>query len=318
MGRILTLGETLAVAWTDVGDPLRTAGTLRLSTAGAESTVAIGVSRLGRAVTWVGTVGADELGARIRRELAAERVDVGAVRVVPDRRTGLMVRDRRSSQRTIVTYYREDSAGSCLDASDVDAAFAGRPDIDLLHVTGITPLLSDACAGAIDRAVSLARSRSVPISFDVNHRRNLARSHGAATWARRLLASTDLLFVGDDELHLLTAASDPAAAARRILRQGLQEVILKRGAAGATAYLADGTEQSVAAVPVTAAVDVIGAGDSFVAGYLAARADGRPLPERLRWAVTAAACTVETHGDWEGLPTPADLERRSGPAALVR
>jgi 2-dehydro-3-deoxygluconokinase len=57
-------------------------------------------------------------------------------------------------------------------------------------------------------------------------------------------------------------------------------------------------------------VDVVGAGDSFVAGYLAAGAEGLPIADRLRWATICAACTVGTAGDWEGLPTRSEIEQR--------
>ncbi|MCQ0008188.1 carbohydrate kinase family protein [Actinomadura madurae] len=65
-------------------------------------------------------------------------------------------------------------------------------------------------------------------------------------------------------------------------------------------------------------LDVIGAGDSFVAGYLAARGHGLPIPERLRWGTICAACTVGTRGDWEGLPTLSELESRMEIHTTVR
>jgi 2-dehydro-3-deoxygluconokinase len=75
MATLLTLGETMGVAATSPGSPLRTATQLRLSTAGAEATVAVGIRRLGHTAVWVGTVGADEIGCRVVRELTAEGVD---------------------------------------------------------------------------------------------------------------------------------------------------------------------------------------------------------------------------------------------------
>ena len=64
--------------------------------------------------------------------------------------------------------------------------------------------------------------------------------------------------------------------------------------------------------------DVIGAGDSFVAGYLAARCDGLDIEQRLSWATICAACTVGTHGDWEGLPTRSELRTRARIGLTVR
>jgi 2-dehydro-3-deoxygluconokinase len=315
MSRLLTIGETMGVAATRTGDPLRTARELRLSTAGAESTVAIGMCRLGHDAAWVGVVGDDELGARVRRDLAAEGVDVRFVRTDPDHPTGFMIRELPVAGLTRVTYYRRNSAGSRLSPADVEAAMAAGAD--LVHLTGITPALGGDCAEAVRRAAELARRAGIPVSFDVNHRSTLPGSRYAASFARELLPSIDILFVGDDELAVVTDETNPERAARALLRRGPTEVVVKKGADGAVAATADGDLVTHPALTVPVA-DVIGAGDGFTAGYLAARCDGRPVQDRLRWANTAAACSVSTHGDWEGLPTRATIEHHSGRPATVR
>jgi len=164
-------------------------------------------------------------------------------------------------------------------------------------------------------AFELARDRGVVVSFDVNHRRTLPGSARSAERARRTLASTDILFVGDDELNLLTDETDARRAADELLGTGPGEVILKRGANGASAFFADGSEAHAPAASVSVA-DVIGAGDSFVAGYLAARAEGLDAECRLVWGNACAATTVATHGDWEGLPTRAMLEHAGRPTIV--
>jgi 2-dehydro-3-deoxygluconokinase len=315
MTRVLTLGETMGVAVTAPGRPLRIADTARLHIAGAESTVAIGLRRLGVHSGWLGVLGDDEFGARIRRELSAEGVDVGYVRVDESAPTGFMLRELRTAELTRVTYYRQDSAGSRLSPADVDAAFDGFAP-DLVHVTGITAALSPDAAAAVRHAVQRARAAGVEVSLDVNHRPSLPGSAEAAAITRHLVAGVDVLFVGDDELHVLTDERDPGRAAAQLAAHGPREVVVKRGRAGALAVAA-GERHDIDALPV-AAVDVVGAGDSFVAGYLAARATGQPMAERLRWGTICAAFTVGTHGDWEGLPSRTELERFDGTAGTVR
>jgi 2-dehydro-3-deoxygluconokinase len=310
VSRLLTIGETMGVAVTQPGDALRTARDLRLSTAGAESTVAIGLRRLGHEAVWVGVVGDDELGARVLRDLAAEGVDIRCARVDPDRPTGFMIRELRTAEYTRVTYYRERSAGSGLRPDDIDAALKANPHLDLVHLTGITPALSESCAEAVRHLVGGARHAGIPIAFDVNRRSTLPGSAGSAAFARELLPEIDVLFVGDDELAIVTDETDPQRAARELAARGPAEVVVKRGAHGALAATADGGAAEHPALPVRV-VDVVGAGDAFTAGYLAARCDGLALIERLRWATIAAACTIGTRGDWEGLPTRADLHRRA-------
>ncbi len=314
MARLLTLGETMAVLATSTVEPLRTARELRLSTAGAESTVAIGFRRLGHDARWLGVVGADELGLRVRRDLAAEGVDVSFVRDHPDAPTGLMLRERRAGELTRVHYYRRGSAGAELDPADVTAAaFDG---VDLLHLTGITAALGDRPRAAVDLAVTMAAERGLAVSYDVNHRSRLGSADDARARATRLLPVLDVLFVSTDDLALLTDADDPVTAARSLLAEGPAEVVVTRGAAGAVAVTRDGAVERCMAVPVPA-LDPVGAGDSFAAGYLAARCDGRPLAARLADGAACAAFTVSTPGDWEGLPTRAELGLLGGPAAGV-
>jgi 2-dehydro-3-deoxygluconokinase len=310
--RVLTFGETMGLVVTPRGESLREAATARLRTAGAESTVAIGLRRLGVTVSWAGVVGADGVGERVLRDLRGEGVDVSTVRVEPSAPTGLMLRELRPTS-TRVTYYRDGSAGSTISARDVDAAFdAFGPD--LVHVTGITAALSGSAESAVRRAVERAHQEGVVVSLDVNHRPSLPGSARGAAVVASLLPLVDLLFVGDDELSALDAhldgERDPEKAARLLADAGATEVVLKQGDSGALAHVAGSTHRVGAErVPV---VDVIGAGDSFVAGYLAALLASADVAERLRWGTVAAACTVASPGDWEGLPSRDELARYRG------
>jgi len=194
---------------------------------------------------------------------------------------------------------------------------SANPDVDLVHLTGITPALSQSCAEAVGRAVELAQAAGVPISFDVNYRSTLPGSAASAAFVKELLPEIDVLFVGHDELALVTEQEDAERAARDLLTRGPDEVVVKQGSNGALAATADGHLVTHPALQVRV-VDVIGAGDSFTAGYLAARFDGLAPMERLRWGTIAAACTVGTHGDWEGLPARADLRRRGAGSITIR
>jgi 2-dehydro-3-deoxygluconokinase len=315
MTRVLTFGETLGGAVTGPGQPLRTAATARLHIAGAESTVAIGLQRLGIAAGWVGVVGADEVGARITRELAAEGVDIRSVRVDAGAPTGFMLRELRTAEIARVTYYRTRSAGSRLSVADVDAAFAAVTP-ELVHVTGITPALSSAAADAIRQVVRCARAAGALVSLDVNHRPSLPGAADAAAVVRELLPDIDVLFAGADELGAVVDEDDPERAAAALTAAGPGEVVVKLGADGALARAGDSVTR-ISGLAVTVA-DVIGAGDGFVAGYLAARLSQLPVADRLRWGTVCAAFTVGTHGDWEGLPTRAELETFDGAAVTMR
>jgi 2-dehydro-3-deoxygluconokinase len=306
---VLTVGETLAVAAAPRTGPLRMARTLELSIAGAESNVAIGLSRLGFAVAWVGRVGADELGALIVERLRAEGIDSAAVRTDSAAPTALMLKERRTAGVTRVQYYRTGSAGSRLAPSDVDEGLIAAAR--LVHLTGITPALSASARDTVRHVVKVAGAKGVPVSFDVNYRTRLWDATSAAAELSVLAAQAAIVFAGEDELPLVTGGACGPDAARELARKGQvssgpREVVIKRGSRGAAVYTADGAAYEHPALPVTA-VDPVGAGDAFAAGYLAGFLNGQGPQARLSLGCTLGAFAVSSAGDWEGLPKPDEL-----------
>jgi 2-dehydro-3-deoxygluconokinase len=299
---VVTLGETMGLFTATSSGDLAHAADFRLGIGGAESNVAIGLARLGVPAAWIGRVGDDEVGGLVRRELRAEGVDSRVV-VDPGARTGLMVKTSRTVHHTRVTYYRAGSAGSRLAPGDVDAALVAGAD--LLHVTGITPALSTSAAAAIDHAVAVARDAGVPVSFDVNHRSALWEAARAAPVYRALASRATVVFAGLDEAALLVAGSTVRDLAAGIADLGPAQVIVKLGAEGCAA-LVDGEFTILPAIPIDP-VDTVGAGDAFVAGYLAEWLAGSPVTTRLDTAVRAGAFACLGEGDWESLPTRDDL-----------
>ncbi|HXC83084.1 MAG TPA: PfkB family carbohydrate kinase [Trebonia sp.] len=93
--------------------------------------------------------------------------------------------------------------------------------------------------------------------------------------------------------------------ARRLAGEGARTVVVRRGAAGAFS-VAGGTVFRQPARPVTA-VDPVGAGDAFTAGYLCALLDAAGEQARLALGCAVGAHAVTIAGDWEGLPTKEDL-----------
>ena len=299
---LVTLGETMALFRPEAVGALAQAGSFGLSIGGAESNVAIGVARLGGSAAWIGRVGADGLGQRIERELHAERLEVHAV-VDPEARTGLMVKERRTPASTSVLYYRAGSAGSRLEPADLDAELIRSARV--LHVSGITPALSASAAATVHAAVDLAVEAGVTVSFDINHRASLWTEDAAAREYLAIAARATILFAGDDEARLIVDGGEPRELAARLAALGPNQVIVKLGARGCHALI-DGAEHDLPAIPIDP-VDTVGAGDAFVAGYLAELLVDAPAQQRLATAVRCGAFACLGIGDWESYPTRAEL-----------
>jgi 2-dehydro-3-deoxygluconokinase len=307
MSTVVTMGETMALMKADTPGPLAHSRSVGIGMGGAESNFAIALSRLGVAVTWAGRVGGDSLGELVLRELRAEGIDVHGI-VDPQAPTGLMIKERRTSEQLKVWYYRSGSAGSRLQSRDVpeEKIRAAR----LLHITGITPALSASAAAAVELAVSIAHNAGTLVSLDLNYRAALWSRQEAGELYRKLLPQVDLVFAGDEEAMIALGLDQsqphpPLDLARRLAALGPRHAIVKLGPQGAVAVV-DEVEHTQAAVPVNV-VDTVGAGDAFVAGYIAELLAGETLEQRMRTAVRTGAFACQVPGDWEGMPRRGEL-----------
>jgi 2-dehydro-3-deoxygluconokinase len=337
---VVAIGESLGLLVPDRPGRLAHVPHLRLGFGGAESNVAIGVARLGGRSAWVGRIGGDGLGELITRGIRAEGVEVHAS-VDPDAATALMIKERPRPGSSRVTYYRSVQAGSRLAAADIPDGVIERAAI--LHVTGISAGLGAGPLAAVHAAIDRAKAAGVTVSFDVNHRsalwRNVGDGNGSGNASnggngngngngssgngsgardagdayRELAARSDIVFAGDDEAALFTGRRDPHEQLDAIRALGVACAVIKLGEHGAIA--SEGEMVSARDAVRVDVVDTVGAGDAFVAGWLAETAAGASLEQRLEMAVQcgALACTVD--GDWEAAPNRADVAALATPGA---
>ena len=314
MTQVVTLGECLIAFVATAPGPLGEATTFERFVAGAEANVAVGLARLGHPVSYIGRVGADGFGDAIRRRLLGEGVRAVDLVTDDDATTGLMFRERRVLGPAQVVYSRRGSAGSRITAADVDRAAAGGAfdGARWLHVTGITPALSDDARAATERAIDHGRGAGCAISLDLNLRRRLWSDEAAAPVLRTLAGRIDVLLGSPDELAVVTGLAhdeDPATLARAAIALGPTTVVAKLGADGALALERDGQDLPVArsGIPLPVVIDPVGAGDAFCAGFIAARLDGTDLAEALEIANACGAAAAAALGDQSGLPDRASL-----------
>ena len=295
---VVTVGETMVLGIPPRPGRLRHATGLELKIGGAESNLAIALSRLGLRAGWASYLGDDEMGQLVLDRVRAEGVDTSQVRRVKDYPTGLYLREQVGADIRVY-YYRQGSAASTMPPEAFDPGYLSGAKF--LHLTGITPALSEDCRAFVLWA---ARKAGTRVSFDVNYRSKLWESGRAREFVEEILPHVDLLFVGDEEARALWGRDDEALA-RELARRGPEEVILKRGKEGSLALVGDEVLDHPS-FEVTE-VDSVGAGDAFAAGYLAGHVWDLPPEEHLRVANAMGALSVATLGDYEGLPDRDEL-----------
>lgn len=301
----VTCGEAMLLMLADPGIPLDRAAGFRRSVAGAESNVAQGLARLGHWARWIGRVGDDPAGEAVLRELRADGVDVSCAEMDPEAPTGLLLRDSHPRRPIDVQYYRKDSAASLLGPEHVPAEALGGARV--VHVSGITPMLSESAERATWALVERARAAGAAVCFDPNVRSKLGTGHEWIRTAGPLLREADLVLAGEDELELLLGGGAEECAKALLQLGRARTVVVKRRDRTAVALTAEGRlEQPHFEVP---AVDPVGAGDAFAAGWLSAWLRGRDPQRALAEAACVAALVVQAPADTDGLPTAAARDR---------
>lgn len=305
---VVTLGEALVAVRPTDATPALHAARFALAATGTEVNVALALSRLGHRTAFIGRVGDDTSGRRIRRTLQADGVDTTGLRTDRSAATGLLVRDVAGQRPTTVDYHRTGSAGARLEPEDVDGSLIA--EARFLHVTGLTCGLSTTAARAVEHAMLLAAQAGTAVSLDPNLR---SRLHPPEVWRRLvgpLLSRAQLVIGSGDELGVVTDARDPRQAIGRLLSAGVRTVVM-RGGTEPTHVVT--TEQRVQ-VPVQPVdpVDPVGAGDAFAGGLLSGLLDDLDLADAVARAHAVARRCVQVAGDTEGLPSRDELAREDG------
>jgi len=282
---ILSFGETMAMFVAEQAGDLASVGQFHKRIAGADSNVAIGLSRLGFNVAWLSRVGDDSLGRFVLDTLRNEGLDCNHVAIDPLHPTGFQLKSREDAGADPqVEYFRRGSAASHLSVAAISPELLQARH---LHATGIPPALSDATRDLSRQLMTQMREAGRSVSFDPNLR--------PALWTNGL-----------SEGRLLTGFDDPADIAAFYLDQGVEAVAIKLGAHGAY-YRTQLDQGFVAAVPVTNVVDTVGAGDGFAVGMISALLENLSFAQAVQRGNWIGSRAVQSRGDMEGLPTRADL-----------
>lgn len=305
MPDVLCLGETMTLVAPVDATPLTDAELFTLHIGGAESTVALYLSELGHDVAWASAVGNDPLGKRLVAEVGSHGVDTSLVRFLDEAPTGVYFKDPDDGATT-VHYYRRGSAASTMSP----AFLRGLPlrDVPMVHVSGITPGLSETCLAMMHALFEICIGSPTRISFDVNYRPGVWGTERASAILLDFARRADVVFVGRDEAAALwdTADADSIAALINSAAHRVQTLVIKDGGIGATEMTARAT--TFVAAQAVDVVEVVGAGDAFAAGYLSGLLDGKDAHARLSMGHALAARALSSINDF----VPAATAHRPG------
>lgn len=301
---VVTIGETMVLFTPESVGSFRHANKFEKTLGGAESNVAIALSRLGHKAGWISRLGNDDFGMYVRNYIRGEGVDTSQVIFDQNHQTGVFFKERKSLGEPKVFYYRKHSAASQLQPSDINEDYIAKARY--LHITGITPALSETAQETILHAISLARKNHLTVVFDPNIRLRLWSKEEASKVLNSIAQMCDIVLPGVEEGKILTGETEPELIAAALLKGETKCVVVKNGAKGVY-YKTIDEDGHVPGVVVEKVIDPIGAGDGFAAGLLSGLIQNLSISESIRRAHQVAAYALSVPGDVEGYPSLAEL-----------
>ncbi len=302
---VVTLGETMLRLTPPNLRRLEQATTLEVEVGGTESNTAIGLSRLGLNVSWLSRLTDNPLGRLIASTIAAHGVDITHVSWTTADRVGILFFEMGKAPRSSrVLYDRRQSAVSRMQPADLPQDLF-RPDgARLLHTTGITLALGQRLTNTAHRALQLAKTAGWLVSFDINYRHTLWEPSQARQGCQVYAEAADILFIprGDACLLFDLDTDMPTETILASISSAYPQatIVLTLGADGALGQEPGRDVIHQAAYPAEA-VDRLGGGDAFAAGflygYLTTTEASHRLPTSLRWGAATAALKYTIPGD---------------------
>lgn len=244
------------------------------SPGGVARNVAENLSRLGRSVRLVGAVGHEPDSEQVLELLVDAGVDVT---------------DVRRTRETIGSYTAIlDPAGELVvGVADMAATESLAPSDLPGEVTGVEFVVVDANLrrDTVLAALGLAAAAGIPAALDPVGAAKAARLGGSEPMPLHTFTPTR------DELAAFAGTGDLDAGLARAHDRGIALVWLREGPAGSRLFTADAAPVAIPAHTGTV-VDVTGAGDAMLAGYVHALLDGETPDGAARYGAAAAALTI--------------------------
>jgi len=296
---VTTIGEGQLRYSVPAGTRLDRMTSLDVFVTGTEANVTCLLSSLGWRCGWISSLPDTPLGHRVANEFRLAGLDLSAVIWSDTHRLATYYVEYANPPRnTRVLFDRSNSCFTNLTCEQIDWDYL--LNTRLLHLSGLSVPLSPSVHSIIVEAMRLAQTKDIPVSFDMNYRRNLWPSESAAETVRPLLAAVDLLFFSrSDARQIFGIDGSPEEIV-------LQLADLTRAPFVVTSLSHEGLigwdRQQFVRQPArdVKIVDRIGAGDAMVAGVLHGWLQG-DFAKGIRYGALTAALALSQYGDQVGI-----------------
>lgn len=287
---------------------------------GGEANVCVSCARFGLPSRFLSAFPKNALGEKAAELLRGQNVDTSCI-YWGEGRLGIYFLEKGANQRgSTVIYDRDDSVISHAKPTDFDFDKTFQ-DAEWLHISGITPALSQDAADLTLSVVLEAKKRNVKISCDLNYRKKLwAYGKKASDIMPNIVKNVDLLIANEEDIQLSLGMELAADVTKGHLEPQdykplLQEVLRQypnvKAVATTLRESINANHNNWSAVlyqnetlyiskkyMITNIVDRVGGGDSFAAGLLSGLHFFDDPQKSLEFAVAASCLKHSIEGDW--------------------
>jgi 2-dehydro-3-deoxygluconokinase len=301
VANVLLIGEAIDLLIAETVGPLEEVECFTRKLAGAEVNVCFGLARLGHEVNFITRIGSDPFGYYVKSTLEHEGINTDLVTFDDSFLTGSMLKGKVLEGDPPIAFYCKGSAASKMTPELIEDLDLTR--IDLVHITGVLPAISNTCRLATKHLMVRAKEAGIRLSFDPNLRPTLWENYDIMVKEiNDLTKLADIVLPGLEEGLTLTGSNDPAKIADFYQNLGAKQVVVKLGPKGA--YMREGElSHIIPGFTVQNIVDTVGAGDGFAIGVISGIVEGLPLPDAVRRGNAIGAIQIGHISDNEALPT---------------
>ena len=289
-----------------IGSRLEDVASFAKSVGGCPANIAIGTARLGLKSGLITRVGDEQMGRYVKEQMAREGVALDGIVTDPARLTSLVLLSVENDRTFPLIFYRDNCADSALSETDIDEGFVARSAAVLVTGTHFSKPHTDA---AQRKAMRLAKAGGAKVILDIDYRPNLwglaglgageeryIKSDHVSTHMKSILPDCDLIVGTEEEVHIAAGTEDTLEALNIIRSLSKAVIVLKRGPMGCVVYpeaIPDSLDKGIVGKGFPIEVyNVLGAGDSFMSGFLRGWLRGEDHATSATWANACGAFAV--------------------------
>lgn len=305
-----------------IGDRLEDVSSLSKYIGGSSTNIACCSSRMGLSTALITRVGNEHMGQFIREQLQREGVDTRNVLTDPNRLTALVILGIKDRDTFPLIFYRENCADMAITVDDLDEDLI--TNAEALLITG-THFSTESIYATSKAALGMARNAGVKTVIDIDYRpvlwgltsmgdgetRFIANDQ-VSRHLQGILSEFDLIVGTEEEIHIAGGSTDTLSALKTIRSISDGVIVLKRGPYGATVFdgaIPEHIDEGITVEGVQVEVlNVLGAGDAFISGFLRGWLNHEGYEQALRYANACGALVVSRHGCTPAMPTREELD----------